>query len=1598
MHQTDPKLVNWEEFKRLCNSWVSTPSGQGGTIALSGFLYQFLVSLDALVARYADVATPAGVFLETLSDLTTADERCIIATQVKSTMSSTAVSSALRELWAINSMALKETPDLAKQLSYRILARQPALKNVSAAIDRWCPDDQYNAAQLLTFKAQVEASIEPDPELLLARRLVSDFAVTDPFRKIRKWLGDLLHDPTREGLSRSCDVIAIELEGFRTALRARDERFHIWTGQDNPPDTVEQVASKDAVLTGQVPKTSDLFSGRFAPRKVYEKIHNEVELWLADRDINDRDLLEVFWISGRSGSGKSVALLHVLSELYKADDTRIIIWLGSRGRRLADAVTWARPFMDEGHQVIFAADDPFSVEQQEATREALIAAEGNLSEIFRPDSDASRPSFLFCGPTEQLRTFQDRLTLHVRVQSWLLAIESREDIEELRCWYQKRTGRDSLAVSEVRDILLVQLFFEWTTGKPIGDFARNFRDRLKNLMPDARLFDLVAAILALNRLYALYPMHAINAKLDHDPDLGSAFDLLHETEKHFVFDKAALGCRIAHPHIANAIYISWFGEKSDWRHRKSHLQQGITAALEHGEGPSEKFAPLWAIERLSRSVNTGDSAETEDFELRYQSIKKPLQEILPALYSSKFAASASPLSDLPVWERLDAALQLGLAPRPLDQISNAVSAASAHATGLRLSCHLLIDAFPEFNRGLLLVGELLKRLPEWVEWRPVAADYLRKGRLADIYIQICEQIRRNPEQSRSIIGAILSSAVIKDGGRGIDEESLKQKVVHLWLAQPQTNPRHTSRLIISGMERWPHDPKLQAAAWRLLDDFPELPSWSYVWEALDRFSANSARLETTGRDWLDNESVHSGGWDRIWEHLWDRAGKDDDGLLESALRMLLDPDIQVSWTHIWSKLWQSGFKQDSRLRVAAVQWLERISYDHGSWPYIWDAVCTDPGDMRLRLRDVGIDWLSNKCEHPGWSYVWNTLFGVNSDDADLRNITHTWLKEQGEHPSWSYVWEILFGANSDDADLRNITHTWLKEQGEHPGWSYVWNTLFGVNSDDADLRNITHTWLKEQGEHPGWSYVWNTLFGVNSDDADLRNITLTWLKEQGEHPSWSYVWEILFGANSDDADLRNITLTWLKEQGEHPGWKHVWETLFGVNSDDADLRNITLTWLKEQGEHPSWKYVWEILFGANSDDADLRNITLTWLKEQGEHPSWKYVWEILFGANSDDADLRNITHTWLKEQGEHPSWSYVWEILFGANSDDADLRNITHTWLKEQGEHTGWSYVWNILFGVNSDDADLRNITHTWLKEQGKHPGWSYVWLACRTTQVSAHEKEEWVQIGRSWIETADFGNASWGFVWRGLWFALGEHRDWLASIGMAYLEDEEIVPASWPVVWRVFWDSDLGDTATLVMHANRLIVENTPERTQTIKQCINEGRPSSGPSNQSMVSRDYTWKDDWAARWQEEGADKGALASDALDWLKQMDLEQGGWQSVWQKLWQNRADLRIDQAVLNTLAYSWLDQVAPEHPHWSKVWVAVWQVCESRGDQIRLGNVAGAWLSGVGQRVDWPRIWLALWEFEALHEHLRKIVEKRVRTSSISDDWRAAIYAKLRA
>lgn len=934
----------WADLDRLRRLWAARPEGRGGAAALAGFSFQLASALVAL-ARAGTGARHPTVFVEALSDIVSAEGGYLVITQTKLTLDSTPLRKALNELWEINALASLETPDLALYLRYSVLTSNKALKDVEAALARWQPENAVDAESVEAFRARVSVRVDADPRQTLATHLVNAFGDPDPFGRAEKWLGRLLSEPTPQGFEESCRSIMTDLAALEMAARERTHRFHIWETSDCPPSEPQFEADPGkATLVGQTPHRKYLAEGRFARRWFYGTLLEKAEEWLAHDKLRNDGRLPVFWISGRSGTGKSVALLHLLADLHREDKQQVIIWLDQQADRLAEAVPWARPFFAESREVIFASDDPYTPERYQRVAAAIDDALRELDSIVVAYPNAPRPALIFCGPTEQSQFFEDNLTDRVLIETFPLPAESQHDIDELREWYVRRTGRTDLPVGDAGNILIVQLFFEWATGQPIKEFAQRFRQRLEGMMrSDASrtIFSVVAEILALNRLYALFPAQSIDEELERDPDLGSAFDRLKDQDRHLSFDAEKDGYRLTHPHLANAIYTTWFGREDDRRYRKAHLRTGIDAALKNGGTPAQRFAPLWAVARLMSGRVRGGPETAQRLAL----IEPELRELLIVLYAGQFTTSPSPLVELPVWTDLDPQLGLHLEPPPIRLLASAVRGAAEDAAGLRLSCHKLLEHKDLHPEGASIVAGILNKYRTWFEWQPVAADYLAAVGVAGIEPSLRECVAREWRRSttRTLVGTCIRHA----------DRSAARNTVLSWLeAAPVREPAWPGMFtdFVDAFEFCETSRKL---GWHFLSTLPDHSSWSHVWERLYAHSiADRPELTAIARRWLASARPDISGWDRVWEKLWNSSGKADDDLRARGRKWLDEaPAEHGSWGHAWRELWhchRGEAEMGAVVLSKAVDWLQTKDLINPVWPVGWN-ILWDDSDLETDL-------------------------------------------------------------------------------------------------------------------------------------------------------------------------------------------------------------------------------------------------------------------------------------------------------------------------------------------------------------------------------------------------------------------------------------------------------------------------------------------------------------------------------------------------------------------------------------------------------------------------------------------------------------------------
>lgn len=376
-----------QQFAKLAQTWAQQPGSDGGQQALKGFNFQILLLLN----KIADAAlnTPSNPLLintEELSDISSFLSNEVHITQAKYTLDSNGVSKALEELWQIYLLVCREFPDLKTRSHFYITGCQQKLKDLSGKIERWQPQSarSIEAAEFISnpeqltqtlaqFKNQVQPTLEPDNSLLLIHRLVNQFYIENPVEKVEAWSHELLEAIVNRTTSAVCKKIRKKLYAAYSTTE-KDKRSLIWSQNDHPPATVERETNKaKAVIVGQRATKAHLREGRFARRRIYNEIYKHFQEWQTTAIDDARGQIPVFWLSGRSGCGKSVALLHLLSEIKRHKPDNTLVWCAENVNNLKAAKSWLPSLLNnEGQEedesspsTFIAFDDPYSHRQYE---------------------------------------------------------------------------------------------------------------------------------------------------------------------------------------------------------------------------------------------------------------------------------------------------------------------------------------------------------------------------------------------------------------------------------------------------------------------------------------------------------------------------------------------------------------------------------------------------------------------------------------------------------------------------------------------------------------------------------------------------------------------------------------------------------------------------------------------------------------------------------------------------------------------------------------------------------------------------------------------------------------------------------------------------------------------------------------------------------------------------------------------------------------------------------------------------------------------------------------------------------------------------------
>jgi len=1519
-----------EALERLRAEWVRREGrrARGGVASLSGFHFQLLSTLRERVLVWCSYpaarrALPS-VIDEFLSDaVSVTPDGGVVITQAKRVLRAAGVADALGELWRIDELAREAAPELAPRLEYRVRTAHAAIPDASAAIAAWKPGEAADAGALASFLARTRAEVLGDPMEELLATLANELNAPDPLGLVRRWLG-LLLERTAEGAAvDAARQIWSDLWGLQAAEAVPPAPAIVhWQNEWAPPAELRP----GGYLTGQRPTVLHLREGYFAPRPdVYHALAARAEGWIAAaREQAGGVRLPVFWIGGRSGVGKSVALLHVLAILHEREHGPVL-WLGNKTALLSAAMSRARTLRFRDAMAIVAVDDPYSPAGQAdpalVWREALATVEA----VRQVGGAAELPLVICCGPSEQAERFRDDFPDDVDLTLVEIPRETDADLARLREWYRVRAGREPPEVGD-RNVLLVQLFFEWRVQATLPEFAARLRTRIRASGADGeRVYEFLAVMLAVNRLYVGLPAPARERELTAEQQ--DLLDILRR-DHHLTEDVRAgeMGLWLAHPHLSNAIYESWFPHQKNRARRDEHLRTGVLSAVRHGSVPSARTAALWAIVRGVEANETaaGDVVGRID--------RDSLPRLLARIHQDLCSAGgpALPLWLLPVWVGLRAACPAAeLHPDPVAQALAELRPENVGRVGLRLTCHMLIRyaaAFGEPHRRAVAAGivRVLSGAPDWYEWLPIALDALRGG---------------------------------IDGG-------LADLAAEWAVAHPASSGN--AGLLLAAWSVAPGSARVEQAATRLLPDAPATFGWGDVGkELLGRAPAGTmpaavaAWCERHRKElpavFLLSAALQKGhaqapGWAREWAELWH---------MERSANFVLEPLFRHApgdpGVFAWSRRWvaggfpASGFLMEAMLKA------------HGDDP---------------EVRALAVEWLRTHPTDPSWPFVWRESEPALGSLAELRLIGLQWLRAMPRHPNWPSVWLVLWsfcaerrsGGGAEEPDLAagqteldSLGRGWLcGTRGEKSSWWYVFSALWKTGAGQDALAGEGVAWLgAADPDEPTWGRLWTLLWDSGRSAEELEALGMQWLRKAPRHGSWGHVCRRLWEAAASRPTLEGVAAAWLAESlGWMPvQWPYVWQLAWTAEALRDALVPPAVQWLeleianlpvRSPGERSSWFHVFSAAWknGADPDALDTRGIA--WLRAaEPDEATWGRLWTLLWDARRRVEELEALGLAWLCEAPRHGSWGHVFTRLWDARTDRPRLEEVALQWLEASLAWlpVQWPFVWQTVWATEELRRALAPLAVRWLgSEAGNSMVGARVFAVLRNQGPAAGETGE---VRLAWLRGAPCDDPAWARVWRSLW-AAGEHRGELAELALAWLV---AAPEhwDWSAVLKSLWTGG-APRAELVRlaldwlgkgvgtHSQRARVTalfTTPENGDDVVPELSRWLAAAGPAHPA-----------WAFVWRTlvgRGVEVSPAPGEALAWVRRNAPETPGWENVWLGVWWL---LPEQQAVLGPLGIAWLRHSGSLDGKYGDVAKALSAITELRAEVI---EVAGEHLRAAG-------------------------------------------------
>jgi hypothetical protein len=1384
-HSAQPSILSLQKLVRMGEKWQEHRPNRalGGIRSATGFQYQFDLLLsrlcDALRQAIREGRPPAcshPVNGELLSDVLEFDEATGSAyiIQAKSTVRAKQVRSAFDEFIEVAKFIAAEYPETLSAIRFRIVSRNSDVADIDQAIDS-CLSKTTGLPPVVRDALRTVAIVEsPDPTDSIVSFLINELHCANPYDELSRLRGFIIGDAATpsDGVTKAWQHLV--------ALRSNADVANIplyWvTENDVSPDSTK----RGDVLVGTRPHFPDLRAGRFAQRPQYEQLVSRF-LDFLEKAPGKQAKQPIFWIEGRSGTGKSIALLHLLAHVKQTQGMDVLYIQGPSA--MADGLRVAMKGTKAGQQVLLGVDDPYAPGSTgTGAWEQSLAVTAPLQDS---GEYAHYPILVCCGPNEQRRRVQDEFVEQTVINAWELPNATAEDIDGLRSWYATRTGGLAPEIDS-ENILLVQLFFQWRMQQTIPEFASRLKKRLMAMGP--RALEVVSRTLAANRLYLDFPTRGL-ADLNLTPAELDELNIL--LRQHHLEPSFAAGERVhlSHPHLANAIYDAWYppgavAEES----RAAHLSHLLDSYHAPEGDPIEQASPIWS---LCHSLQSPDASV-----VKRRLTDSELQNVLGKAYSAMLddkRPCGERLALLPAWIELTGRFRaLRVNPTPSRVARSLLAECQEPCRGMRLVCHKLLefsDTKEEWQETRGSVLAVLQRYPDWHEWPNVAADVVRRHSGDHAILDLCfGWLRTQTRPTRGMSLLLVRLIEIYPGNTTVVSLVMRSPCLrsrfegHVVSAMCNAAPAHA----VEVFDAWARDHAHERNAARTLGN---------------AIAAGIPAAVAAATEWCSR-------WHTETAATW---------VLEALLDHGQDPEACRHWALTWLSC-NSGpeasylierllaiFPRDTQVMDAAYQWLSAEPTDIPHWLPVWLTVSRQedgPTATLIRLGEEAVrDAPTTKRR---WAPAWRQLWRLSHGDPALIELVAAKLSTSAAlqcNRSWLRAWLTAFHATSADRRMTDLGIRWLNSRLTTRRWAMTWTAIADARGEDETVIDCAIRWLAHNTRTwRVWAAIWLRCHKAAMTQEQHRRLAdagKEWFPNvpPEEIPSWSIIWQKVAKETGITNSMAEAANSWIaNRQNWHSGdWEKNWSLLWRHDSTPV-LRRLAVDWLKEgvvcRGGWPTvWGETWRV-----SADKELADLACQWLQHQAhyKHGSWVRILRDLVDWDPASVDIAAVGLPWLKTTPSSSNWwGDVWLTTARAFRPlSEDLVTLGNTWLTRSAPSSNsWGKVVARLLREGRLVATVpKHLVH-FLKGNPTASQWGSLWRIYRS-MPEAHDS---LDIGRRWLTSTlkkNPANATWHMVWVDVLAEPGESPTGdLLTLGMQWLAVAPARITAWPNVWLRLWD-----------------------------------------------------------------------------------------------------------------------------------------------------------------------------------------------------------------